>query len=388
MMEHIDYSKYDKYYKLLKLTLCPIVRNKTAFEGETLPDIEGPAFILCNHNTDYDFIILAGQTRKPIDFVATETMQRMGAFSRLLSTKLKPILHDKGSKGTATIKQIVGRIKDGRNVALFPEGNRSFDGRTGEISDAMAKIVKMTGATLVIYKLTGGYFTTPRWGKDIRKGKMRGKVEAVLSPAEVKAMPVDELQSLILNSLYTDAYKEQEEKPVKFISSSRAEYLETLLFMCPKCNAVGSLRSQGNDISCNCGLKYRMDEYGFLWDNENEKQTITELYEKQKSCLDELTEKASDDQLLWSDDVTLSKLTFGHELISKGKTVLAVYKSHLLIGEDRIEVNCISSVDIVQRNRLIIHLVGSTDRYEIMGDDRFNAVKYRLWYERSSFGRE
>ena len=378
-MKPVTYKEYDKYYRLARNPFRLLTSKKLNFTGDPLPEVTSPMFVLCNHNTDFDFMILMGMSRNPLEFVATETMLRMGKIQNYLAKRFNLILHDKGSKGAATIKQIVTRIKDGRNVVLFPEGNRSFDGKSGEISPAIAKIVKMTEATLVVYKLEGGYLTTPRWGRKIRKGKMTGKLMSVISPEEVRKMPVKELQTLIEKDLFTDAYEEQKTGQVAFKSKVRAEYLETLLFSCPKCRKIGTLKSKKNILSCNCGYKAKLDEYGYLFENENKKLSITGAVEDQKKYLNEIV-AGSGDKSIWSDNVYASKLT-NEETIEKNiETTITAFKDAITIGSDRFTRESITSIDIVQRNRLIIHVKGCDHRYEFTGDITFNAFKYRLWH--------
>ncbi len=379
-MDIKQYKKYDRFYRFGRAVVCPVVTSKYGFSGQDLPDDPGPMFVLCNHNTDVDFILLSSKSKKPLDFVATEAMLRMGAFSGYIARTYQPILHDKGSNGAATLKQIVSRIKDGRNVVLFPEGNRSFDGRTGEISSAIGKIARMTGASLVIYKITGGYLTTPRWGRGIRKGKMQGVVTAVLSPEELSEMKPDQIFKVVEGGLGTNAYEEQKENPTVFKSKVKAEYLESLLFVCSSCGKVGRLHSKGDKLSCDCGYSLTMDDYGYLNGEGGVKLTITDAFDEQKALCRKLLESAPD-EAVWSDDVHMMQLTSDHSVAREEDTRIAAYRDKLVINEKPVLRDDISSIDIVQRNRLIIHVKGSDVRYEFTGGDTYNAVKYRIWFE-------
>ncbi len=376
------YKRYDKFYPIGKRTVCAYLKRKTGFSGEELPSGISPMFILCNHNTDFDFLLLATVSKEPLDYVATEAMLRISPLSRFVARTLKPILHDKGSKGTATIRQIVSRIKDGRNVVLFPEGNRSFDGRTGSVSDAIGKIVKMTGATLVVYRITGGYFTTPRWGSGIRKGRMQGRVMRVIGPKMLSELPPSQVRDIIEEGLYTDAYKEQEKDRVAFVCKAPAEHLERLLFVCPSCRKVGSLVSGKDKISCPCGYELTMDEYGYLKDEREDNLTVTRLFEEQKKYLGELLE-GTDNDCMWDDDVKMMKLSPDHKVTEETGKKLVAYPDRIMIGDRELRHDMISSVDVVQSNRLIIHVKGEAGHLEFIGEKTFNAVKYLLWFERS-----
>lgn len=375
------YKKYDRFFKFGSKVICPAIARRAGFSGEKLPSGIGPKFILCNHNTDFDFLLLASKSEEPIDFVATETMLRMNKFFEIVAKRLKPILHDKGSSGASTIKQIVGRIRDGRNVLLFPEGNRSFDGRTMNISDAIGKIAKTTGASLVIYRLSGGYLTTPRWGSRIRKGRMEGQVVRIIEAKELKQMPPDDIRKIIIEGLYTDAYKEQEKRHIRFVSKAPAEYLESLLFMCPDCKKIGTLHSDKNKLTCSCGYELTMDEYGYLTDKKDQRFTVTDLFDEQKKLLEALI-SGSKEEVLWSDNVRMMKLSTGHEVLEGSQETLLAYPDRLQVGDSSFDKEDITSVDIVQRNRLLLHIKGESGHLELVADKTFNAVKYQLWYER------
>ncbi len=379
-MKKKDFKVYDRIYRLLKKPVCHIVSKKLNFTGEALPDGTGPLFILCNHNTDLDFLLLAGVSKDPLDFVATESMLRLGLLSRIAAKIMKPVLHDKGSSGVGTLKEIVSRIKAGRNILLFPEGNRSFDGRTGEISGAIGKIAKATGATLVVYRLEGGYFTSPRWGHGIRKGRMKGYVKSVISPDDVRKMSASELLSVVEEGLYTDAYEEQKADPVIFKSRIRAEYLESLMFICPSCGRIGALHSKKDRLSCECGYRLLLDEYGYATDGSASAHTITEMFSSQRELLAQKAREIKD-TFLFNDRVTVCKLTDDHRIVAKAKSSICAFNDHLTIDDDHIGADSIVSVTVVQRNRLIIHIKDSDYRYEITGSKAFNAVKYQIFYE-------
>ncbi len=389
MMQNTPNAKFYKtMHVILRHTVIPVLKWMLGFKGEEITSPDGPMFILCNHNTDFDFLLLAGVSKEPMDYVATEAMTRMGPLADFAVKYLRPILHDKGSSGIETIRQIAGRIKAGRNVSLFPEGYRSFDGRTCEVSPAIGKIAAMTGASLVLYRIEGGYFTTPRWGRGIRKGRMRGKVIKRLTPAEVKKLSNAELLKVIKESLYTDAYQEQMESPVKYKSRNRAEYLETLLFSCPSCRKIGTLSSHRNKLTCSCGYEFKLDEYGFLSDGKGEKLSITGAFEDQKKYLKDLIASKEAGEMLWQDEISFAEVNKDHSVSNQLSCTLSAYPGYLSLGDTILDRELLGSIDVVQRNRLSIHVNGKSEHYELMGKETFNAVKYRLWSKISFPGKE
>jgi 1-acyl-sn-glycerol-3-phosphate acyltransferase len=65
-----------------------------------------------------------------------------------------PIPIVKSQMDLRTLRQIRETIRDGGLVGLFPEGNRSFHGRTMFIPPSTGKLVKQLGCTVLLYRLT------------------------------------------------------------------------------------------------------------------------------------------------------------------------------------------------------------------------------------------
>ena len=94
------------------------------------------------------------------------------------------------------------KLKAGRSVFIFAEGETSWDGRTQDIFPGIGRMAKIGGVQLLTYRLEGGYLSAPRWGKGIRRGRMQGRIAGVYSPEQLKAMKPEETTKggLILTS--------------------------------------------------------------------------------------------------------------------------------------------------------------------------------------------
>ena len=187
------------------------------YHFEPIQDVEGPMIVVANHNCDLD-PVMVGLACPHMYFVASEHIFRKPTIAWLLEVFLSPIARRKGSVDASTVMEIRSRIKAGHSIAIFPEGNRSLDGRTGVIHPTTGKLIKAFGATLVTYHLEGGFFTTPRWGFGIRKGKMTGRPVGVYPKDELKKMKPEEILELVLRDLYVDPYITQQKEKVRFRS--------------------------------------------------------------------------------------------------------------------------------------------------------------------------
>ena len=177
-----------------------LTRLLFGYHGQRLPKLDGPVFIVSNHNTDIDCVFLGMAAHGLIYFVATETLARMGFAGRFLMYWFDPILHSKGTVGTATSRAILSRLRAGHSVGLFPEGNRSFNGQTCPIPPATGKLAKLAGATLVTYRLTGGYFTTPQVGQRMLAAALNSPISVMSTAGEGGAWGIALLASYAVNN--------------------------------------------------------------------------------------------------------------------------------------------------------------------------------------------
>lgn len=233
------------------------------YRFEPIKDVEGPMIVVANHNCDLD-PVMVGMACPHMYFVASEHIFRKPMIAWLLEVFLAPIARRKGSVDASTVMEIRSRIKAGHSIAIFPEGNRSLDGRTGLIHPTTGKLIKAFGATLVTYHLEGGFFTTPRWGFGIRRGKMTGRPVGVYSREELKQMKPEEILELVRRDLYEDPYITQAKENIRFRSKAPARGLETALYLCPHCKSIGTLHSTKREIVCTCGYRAEFDEYGYF----------------------------------------------------------------------------------------------------------------------------
>ena len=244
--------------------------------------------VLSNHNTDFDPLFVGASFRKPVYFVASEHIARWKNAFKFVDFAFAPIIRYKGSTAASTVKEMLRRLRSGANVGMFAEGAKSWNGITAPIQPSTGKVVKGSKAALVTYRLEGGYFVSPVWGKGgTRRGRINGGIVNIYTAEQLSNMSVEEINAVIAADLHEDAYARQLECPVKYKGRHLAEDLEKLLFFCPECGVMHTLFSSGDTVNCEeCGLTFKYNEYGML-EGLNVK-TVKELFELVK-------EKIADD---------------------------------------------------------------------------------------------
>lgn len=224
-----------------------------------------PYLILSNHLATLDPVFVGLSFSRPIIYVAGDGIFRKKLIAFFLRTLVNPISKRKGAADVTTIKEIESTLRQKSVVCLFPEGNRAYDGEPGDISPSIAKLVRMLKVNVLLYRLEGGYLSSPRWKHKGRRGFMTGYVKKMLTVEEIAAMTNDELYKAILDGIRVSTKELQQARPVKYKSKLRAEYLEIVTYRCCKCRETGTITSKGNFITCsNCGMKAEFTETGEL----------------------------------------------------------------------------------------------------------------------------
>jgi len=253
-------------FKLLAFFIMPFIKRKYgfSFDKKTSWHIKRPCLILSNHQTGPDQFTVASGFNFGINIIASDSLFRHGFLSWVMRFLARPIPISKGSSDMSTVRHIVGVIKDGGAVMMFPSGNRSFFGDECRISPTVGRLAKKLGVPLVLVNQHGGYSMKPRWKAKPNKGKMTATVTRVLQPEELDALSADQVNEIILQELSFNEIEYQRRVQGVYKGRQKAEYLESVLFYCPQCKRMDGLRSQGNDFFCECGMRVRFNDINFF----------------------------------------------------------------------------------------------------------------------------
>lgn len=375
-----ELRRHQRFYHCLLPLIHVFNKWKFNYEYDSLKEVEGPYLLLPNHNLELDPLLVGEAAGKHTYFVASEHLLRKGLATKLLMYYLKPIIHMKGRQGAKTVKQMLRTLQEGHRVCIFPEGNRSFNGLTMEMQSSIAKVAKKARVKLITYRIEGGYFTQPRWGTNLRKGKLRGRLIHIYTPEQLQEMSDEQISDAIIEDLHEDAYETQKRNPVKFRGKNLALGLESAIFTCPKCGEIGKLHSQGDRFFCECGFEARYDVYGYLTDRDGIQYTVTELDLLQKEALKKKVENWESDRPFFEDHVTIYRIGADHELIGTEEGRFKAYIDHLECGGERLEYASMDGMAIYSRNALIIHHESVDGHLEIKSNMGFSALKYLYLY--------
>lgn len=260
-MKHYKWHRFT--WKLISLVMRPYITHRFNYEYDIVRET-GPMLIVSNHTTNWDPFLVGLCFPQHTYFIASEHIFRWGIASKLITWLVDPIARPKSVSGSTSVREILRRTKSGASVCLFAEGNRTWDGNTAAFLSSTGKLARISGAKLVTFRITGGYFTQPRWSKYSRRGRLKGEVVGIYPPEQLKSMSPDDINEIIARDIAENAYARQRENPAAYKGKALAEELETFLCVCPVCEAVGTLHSRGNSFFCDCGFSVEYGEDGFF----------------------------------------------------------------------------------------------------------------------------
>ena len=374
-----SYERHQRIWRMLYALSHRWICRKFNLQPTEL-DVEGPVLLIPNHVSAWDPLLVAmSLRRKQVYYVASEHLFRLGLVTQLIQWLVAPIPRRKASTGTDTVKACLRHLRAGHSVCLFAEGEQCWDGRSQDIFPATGKLAKSSGATLVTFRLEGGYLSLPRWGRGIRRGRVRGYPVGIYSPEQLKAMSPGEIDDLINRDLYEDAWQRQAEDPVAFRGRRRAEGLEKALYLCPGCRRIGSLRSKGDRLFCDCGLDLTYTETGFF----QPRQPFAHIAAWEDWQRQELRAMPfpADGPLFADEGILLSRVGVDHRSTLLTRGTLEQYADALVCDAYRFPLKEISSMAPVQSHLLLLSHQGSY--YELHAPGGANLRKYlEIWKNR------
>ena len=150
--------------------------------------IRQQSLILLNHQTPFDQFFVGMYCAKPVYYMATEDIFSNGWVSKLIKWLVAPIPIKKQTTDIKAVMNCIKVAREGGNICIAPEGNRTYSGKTEYMNPAIAPMAKKLGLPIVLFRIEGGYGKEPRWSDVVRRGKLEGTTSRVISPEEAKSI--------------------------------------------------------------------------------------------------------------------------------------------------------------------------------------------------------
>ncbi|MBR2023335.1 MAG: 1-acyl-sn-glycerol-3-phosphate acyltransferase [Clostridia bacterium] len=362
---------------LASFILSPYIKCKYGIKIEKYKGEKRQYLILANHQTAFDQFFIGMTVRGPIYYVASEDIFTNGFISKLLRFAVAPIPIKKQATDVQAVLNCKRVVREGGTVAIMPEGNRTFSGKTEYFNPAIVGLAKILKLPVAFLRIEGGYGVHPRWSDVVRKGKMRSYISKVIEPEEYLKMPDDELYALIKQELFVD----ERTLGGEFYHKKSAEYMERALYYCPDCG-FSEFESDGAYIQCKkCGkkAKYLPNKTFEGVDGEFPYKDMCEWYDAQSAFVNAFDPFSATKTPLFEDTVKLFDVfPYKRKILRAKSTKLSLYGDRIVMQtpNERIELpfDKLSVATVLGKNKLNLYFEDKV--YQCKGEKRFNALKY------------
>jgi 1-acyl-sn-glycerol-3-phosphate acyltransferase len=253
------------------------------------------------------------------------------------------------------------------------------------MNPAIGSLAKKLGLPVLLFRIEGGYGVHPRWSDSVRHGPMRAFVSERIEREELRQMTAEQVYDRIRQGLWVDEARDDGE----YRGKKRAEYLERMLYLCPKCGPA-RLESRGNIIRCTrCGLtaEYGPDKRFRSPDPAFPYCFAADWYHAQEDWVNALDTREHTREPLFRDTARLSKvILYKKKETLRERTALALYGDRIVLDEGTeqeltLPFTELGTVTVLGKNKL--NLYHGETIYQLKGDKRFNALKYVQIFTRS-----
>lgn len=333
--------------------------------------------IIMNHQTSFDQFFVGLSFPGPVYYIATEDIFSLGFLSSLLRYAVAPIPIKKQTSDLQAVKTCVRVMKEGGTIALAPEGNRTYHGKTVYIKPSIVKLIKVLRLPLAIYRIEGGYGIQPRWSDVVRKGRMTAGVTRIIEPEEYMLLSDEELYALVQKELYVDESNDGK----LFYSKRNAEYLERLIYVCPDCG-LSTFSSKGSLLKCKCCERQvlympskQFQGIGF----DHPFKNVAEWYDYQCDYVNKLDYTKYIDKPMYRDTARLSEvILYKRKVLMTPSANVTLYGNRMQIDDMVIPFDVAGAVTVLGKNKVNIYFNDKV--YQLKGDKSFNALKYVNMY--------
>ena len=151
--------------------------------AEPLPR-RGGLIVLSSHQSLFDPLLLGLAADRRLSSLARSSLYRFKPFAAVI-TALDAVPIDRNASMVKAMKAVIGRLRAGCAVVIFPEGTRTATGELGEIKGGFALLAKKAEVPIVPVAIVGAYECWPRSRLLPRPGRIRLEFGRVISAAEV-----------------------------------------------------------------------------------------------------------------------------------------------------------------------------------------------------------
>ena len=178
---------------------CILFFRVRTYGRENVPD-KGAFILVSNHQSYLDPIFCVGPLKRPSSFVARDSLFSNWFFGPLISS-VNAIPVKLGKADISAMRKVIGKLKEGRGVCLFPEGTRTYDGKIAPFRGGVGFLCRRGDAAVVPVVIDGAFECWPRHKKIFSPGSISVCYGKVITAEQVKNIGDRKLAEVLTDTL-------------------------------------------------------------------------------------------------------------------------------------------------------------------------------------------
>ena len=158
------------FYRWLARTIWRLYGGMDVRGLENVPN-SGAFLLISNHQSFLDPILVQAACPRILHSMAKSTQFSSRAFRRLM-TQLNAFPVRRFETDPQAVRQILRRLNQGNAVAVYIEGERSWDGRLQSPRLGTVRVALKAGVPVVPVRIDGTYEAWPRWDRRIKRHRV------------------------------------------------------------------------------------------------------------------------------------------------------------------------------------------------------------------------
>ncbi len=184
---------YDLLWVLCRTLAVSVFGFRVRF-AEPLP-LQGGLLVVSSHQSHLDPLLLGLASDRRLSTLARSSLYHFKPFAAAI-TALDAVPIDRNASMVKTMKALIGRLRAGRAVVIFPEGTRTSTGRLGEIKSGFALLAKKAAVPIAPVAIVGAYECWPRSRLLPRPGRIRLEFGRLIPASEIARLDEREILEL------------------------------------------------------------------------------------------------------------------------------------------------------------------------------------------------
>jgi 1-acyl-sn-glycerol-3-phosphate acyltransferase len=269
-------------------------------------------------------------------------------------------------------------IREQGVLGIFPEGERSWTGATGEWKPEVARLLKRHPEIPILpVRIDGNYLAWPRWGRGLRRAKV---VLTFQPPVAADArMPAPALEAHLRQLI------EPDDTGLVCKTGDRAREINRLIYRCPVCLSWAGLTITGPfTMACReCGTAFELlPDYAIRYHQAGQdvKLALDAAFKRVQVGLEDLPAAAGAGQVIARSDSATFWVERGTRLIPRATGQLVLTNIALRFNSPAVSLElplaALRSVTIEGNRKLQLYDAGRQQLYQVTFKDE-SALKWQ-----------